>query len=254
MSQTQTQTQNPVQTFAEPSNRKLPTLGCVGRVTEVGDVVVSKSEKYLVLPISIEPFGAGKKQTAYPCFRPEWLRAGFDPDTALYDPETAEELSEGGKSAHFVYEKNIRAPRGASSVSTLRGLAGSDAAFDTLANALLTIPSGDLETEEALTKFIGDLTKTFKSFFRNNKGPDGQPRKFIYILVQQKTDTGEVEPILDEAGNDTGRTRKIYVLENRYEISNFLDFTQKNVDKMIARAKKNEVKNPFKWTYANEPF
>lgn len=203
----------------------MPTLICVGQVNsdDVGEAKVSESGQYIVQPIKISALGAGKSHTVYFLYRPEWFNPDFRPDQL--------KQQEGGESAHFVYAKNINA-RG--SISTLKGLAGSQKAFDRLAGMVLSL--GGEPT-------MAQVTETLKSFFETNiNNETGSPALIGYVLTQQQTRTDEK----DEAG------KTIKILENRYEVGNFFEVSEKTLAKYRKAAEgSNGTK---KLTYAGEPF
>lgn len=203
--------------FKTPEAKPRPTLFCIGYVGEVGDGHLSSSEKSLVNQINIEAVDAGTPIRAYFCYRPEWLVPGFDP--AVYKDV------EDGASAIFSYEKNIVSGE---SNSLLRGLAGSQEAFEKLATALQALPVEPGDDGPSLEAVDGVL----RSFFENNTEADGSPKRIGYTLVQQTSDTGET----DENG------KKIYRREPYYKISSYWDVTEKNIKAKVKMATKEPDK------------
>ena len=207
--------------FAEASAPKLPTLVCVGQVGEVGEAKVSESGEYVVQPIKINALGAGKNMTIYFLYRPEWFREGFRPDEL--------KKLEDGKGKHFVYAKMISSRGG---ISFLRGLCGSQEAFDSLAEELFNLEEITLES----------VQETFKNFFENNVTETGDKVLVGYVLKQDRTDTGEK----DEEGH------KIYLLENRYNVDKFFEPTEDQLKRWQASADRSN--GLTKVTYHSEPF
>lgn len=205
--------------FEESEADFKPSLLCVGTVGEVGDAKISESEQYVVQPIKIEALDAGKSQTVYFLYRPEWLTAGFKPHS----------LKKTNKGAHFVYSKNIASK---DSLSVLRGLAGTKEGFNDLANQLLRLPvvagTGG-PTMEA-------VTDTLRDFFAGNEDNEGQARKIGYELRQQATKVeGEFYT------NEKGEQKQRYARENRYNLQSFWDVTTENLKRMKAKAEKSPV-------------
>lgn len=210
MSQTET-----LLTFQAASAPALPRLVCVGSVTEVGEGHVSRSQKYVVQPIKIAPEGTGRGITYNLLYRPEWMRPGFDPKnlTADISEDDAEAMAEA-KSMESVYRRHIHVRNG---ISALRGMSGSDEAFATLSNRLLTL-------EEVSIPAVQEVLHTF--FTEDNEGV-----LFGYVLKQQQSKTDEIDP-------DTGRN--VYVPENRYEVDHFFDFSEKALRSYQKRAEKSK--------------
>jgi hypothetical protein len=220
-------------TFAETQASEKPDLICAGTVTKVGDAHISSSEKYIVIPIDVEPVDAGRKLRIQFCYRPEWLTIGFKPY----------ELEKTDTSAHFVYKKNIA---DSENFSVLRGLAGSKAAFAKLANILLHLPvAGDGTNGPAME----DVADALRTFFEGNVDDAGQPVLIGYRLSQESTKTDETE-----VGED-GKVRNIYLRENRYGLNRnnpFWDVTSSGIKKQISYAEKSNGKT--RMTYQGVPF
>lgn len=201
----------------EASAQRLPTLICLGYVGEVGEAKISKSEYYVTVPVSITALEAGRSTKTYFSVIPEWLTRGFNPAT-LDDRKKAE----GGNGTAFVYSKNIAGKNG---LSLLQGVAGSKEKFGQLVGQLVKLPIIEGTDGPALE----DIGETLREFLLNNVGADGEPQKFLYELKQQATDSGEV----DEDG------KRIWVLENRYNVQAYYEFNEANVKKQTARCAKN---------------
>lgn len=194
MSTNSTQTR---MSFRGAAAADLPKLICVGRVSDVKDGFVSESGKYVVQPIMIDAFGGGRSIKINFLYRPEWLRPGFDPASILESMDDADEA----KKVHSVYRMHIEGPE--RSVSTLRGIAGSEEGFGVLSDALLSLPEVTLEA----------VTTVIRDYVENN------PVQIGYELKQKTAKTGET----DEAG------KAIYRKENGYDIDTYWEVTDKNI-------------------------
>lgn len=225
---TKTQTATETRSFGEASANELPQLVCVGQVDEVLEAKVSDSGNYCVQPIRLSALGAGRGQTIYFLYRPEWFQEGYKPDSM--------KEMEDGKGPYFVYGKMIN-KRG--DTSYLRGLAGSQEAFDRLAGILFDLPHvEDNKTED----YLALVTQTLKEFFESNVDEVGDKVKIGYVLRQERTDTGE-------KGEDG---KKIYILENRYVVNKFFDPTPEALARWEKTAKGSNGRT--KVTYHSEPF
>lgn len=202
----------------EASAQRLPTLICLGYVSDVGEAKVSKSEYYVTMPVSIEALEAGRSTKTYFTTIPEWLTRRFNPANSLDYRKKAE----GGNGTGFVYSKNIAGKNGP---SLLQGVTGTREAFGRLFSQFVNLPIPEGTDGPALE----DIGETLRSFLLGNLGSDGEPQKFIFELKQQATDSGEVD--------DNGK--KIWVLENRYNVDKFYEFNEANVKKQLARCAKN---------------
>lgn len=152
---------DPIQPVAA---EKKPKLACIGKPSIVQPGYVSRSEMYIVQPISLEGSrGLSQDTTFYLLYRPEWLRRGFDPSTITDD---------GMRS---VYRRHINA---VNRLAALKALAGSEEGFATLAEALLDLNE---VTPEAVSAVLD-------TFFKENEPEVG------YILTQRydalETDSG----------------------------------------------------------------
>ncbi len=228
--------------FNEASAAKLPKLICTGYVAKIGEGKPSKSGNYNVNPIEINGFGAARNATVYVLTRPEW----FETDEAgnpTFRPDALSQV-EGGSAMQFVYRRNIR---GRGSVSILEGVCGSEERFEKLQEEFLTTDGIDDENDSA---------EVIERILQNNLLPkDGEQGFEIgYTLSQQRTKTDEK----DENG------KFIYLLDNRYEVSNFWEATEKakeshrkSAEKSAKRAAENGKPVSVKVTFAtgeNTPF
>lgn len=215
-----------------------PTLVCVGTVGEIEDGYIASSGKYIVQPVNINALDSGKNQKIFVLYRPEWFVEGFK-------VKALKEAEGERKGAHFVYAKNIRDD---DEMSTLRGLSGSEEAFENLMDAILNTPVNDTTGVPNLE----DVTETFRTFFANNKDENGELVKVGYVLQQQRTKTDETTTAVK---NGVEVTVPVYRLENRYTLANknaFFDATVKNLQKWENRAAKSEGK--FVMTYSGVPY
>lgn len=212
-------TQTEKRLFREASARKLPSLACIGEVTEVGEGKLSNSGNYIVQPISLSAREAGKDLRTNLLYKPEWFEYGFDPDTF-------QEI-EGGSSMESVYRRNIS---GRGGLSTLSGLAGSDEEFERLQGILLDLTEVTAEVvQEALSNFFLDPERDML---------------IGYVAQQQRTKTDRTNP-------ETGKA--IYIAENRYEVGSYFRVDEKTIKSLSNRAKKSN--GNFRLTFeAGVPF
>ena len=220
--------------FQEASAADMPRRVCVGTVGEVGEPHPSKNEKnpgrYIVQPISIDPMGSGTAITVYFLYRPEWLQPGFNPRSIADQFDDSPEGKKDAEGVLSVYRSNIA---GKGSISTLRGLCGSEEAFTKLAHRLLSLE--DTSNMEA----VADVLRTFFS-------EDNQGVMIGYVLQQQSTKTDEVDP-------DTGKN--VYVKENRYQIARkngWFEYSEKAIERYKKAAEKSQGRMLV--TYDGEPF
>ena len=212
--------------FTRAEASPMPTLICVGVVGAVGEGKISSTEKYIVQPIDVEGLDAGRNQRVYWLYRPEWLVKGFKPS----------KLKEVDEGAYFVYSKNIDSE---DAFSVLRGLAGSQQAFERISNALLRLPVAPGTNGPS----IQDVEETLREFFNDNL-VNGEPARIGYILQQDAVKTDEVD-------ETTGKN--IYMRTKRYKVLDWFDVTMKNLKFQANRANKSEGR--LRYTYSNEvPF
>ena len=207
--------------FREASAARKPTLVCTGYVAGVPESKESASGKYNVTTVEINGLGASPNARVYLLTRPEWFETNEDGFPA-FRPDSLEKV-EGGRSMLFVYQKNIAQ---VGNTSVIQGLAGNEERFDTLAEALLSDPktSDESDSAEAIQNIIEKLLVA----------KEGQtPFEIGYILKQQRNKTDDV----DEDG------KPIYVLENRYEVSEWFEATEANKKKYRKSAEKSRAKS-----------
>lgn len=217
-----TQTQTEYQEFTPTEARPLPTLICVGRVTDVGDAKVSASQNYIVQPISLEACDTGRNIKVYWLYRPEWLDYAFNPANML--------KQEGGKAAHFVYGKNIASR---DNLSVLRGLSGSKEVYGKVCAALVALPkAGDTGGPS-----MEDVTNVLREHLVSDT-------LVGYILEQQLSDTGEV----DEDG------KKIKIRDNRYQVASYWDVNAAACKRMEEKAERSGGDVKYTFDGNNIPF
>lgn len=198
-------TQQTLTGFQEATVQKIPSLAVIGRVSEVGEGKLSASQNYVVQPVKLEGTGAGRNAAVYWLYRPDWLEAGFD-------PASLEQYGDEGRSMTHVYRRNIAVKGG---ISTLKGLAGSDAAFGTLAGTIIGLSDKSIvNVQNALREF---LTVT------------NEDVQIGYVLKQRK----------DKAGTDDDG-KAIYELANGYEVNEFFFVTAENIKKLKQRAARSK--------------
>jgi hypothetical protein len=194
--------------FKAGSAQKLPKFHCLGRISEIQSGKVSESQKYNVIPIVIEGFGASRSLWLWFCWRPDWLSADFDP--GVFDD------IEDGNSYAYVYRKNIHDGSG---VSLLRGLAGTDEAFNALATRLQALSPEQANDPAAVQAVL-------EAFFIDEE-LGGQ--KIGYTLKQVRTKTDDVD----------ANGKPIYVREDRHELDKFWLPTTRAIQSRINSAAKN---------------
>ena len=170
--------------FAAARNevKELPKLACIGFIESVGESKVSGSGIYIWQPFTIGATQGGKKSFAGLCYRPEWLRPGFDPESLKAEPN--------GNTLFTVYKMNIA---GSNSLSALAGFAGSEDNFNQLAaNIQAAIADkGDDEvmaTVEAILREFANETAQEVGYYsvqKKEKGADGKK-----VLVEGKREIG----------------------------------------------------------------
>jgi len=150
--------------------RELPKLNCLGYVGSVGEAKISQSGVYIVQPITIEPTQGGKKGFVNFLYRPEWLRPGFNPASL--------KAEENGNSLFTVYKMHVA---GTNNLSTLAGIAGSDANFNLLAGQLQAAIEGVDDANVPAT-----VTAILQEFISENTPEIG------YYSSQKMEATGEM--------------------------------------------------------------
>lgn len=199
----------------------------MGRVVEVGETGISKNSGiYLTTKIVIAPYGASNIPTyQYFCHRPEWLVEMTQKDLQELEEQVVV-LDNGEKKYPFgTYQRNIHSR---DKFSTLRGLAGSEEAFNEISSQL--IEAGPTAPAETINKILADFLLS----------DDALP--FGYILKQKWEKTGEK----DENGKD------IYIAVPGYNLDSWFDPTPENLKKLEKKAEKSQGK--IKMTYDGTPF
>lgn len=217
--------------FKEAAAEPLPLKICVGYVVDVGEPKVTATKfredgyqktNYINQPIMIAGLGSSPNTKLNWLYRPEWLSVDFDPEKLgdMIDDEKE------AKAVHFVYSRNIR---GRQSTSVLQGLCGNKENFQTLSGRLLSLK--EPENMDA----VRDVLSTF--FLEDVSGnPIG------YKLRQKFSKTGEVD--------DNGKA--VYIADNRYEISEFFEYSEELMEKFRAGAEKSQGRVRVCWD--GEPF
>jgi hypothetical protein len=201
-------------TFTAANVAPMPKLICVGSVSQVLEGKVSQTGSYVVQPIQIAAYGTGRDARYNLLYKPEWFTPGFDPQSYYEGIEEGDdEAVRQANSIVSVYRRNINVRSG---ISALRGMAGSEEAFNTLANRVLSL---DEITIEAVTEVLSN-------FFAN----DNEGVMFGYVLKQQHTKTDDIDP-------ETGKN--VWVPENRYEVDRFFDYSEKAIEGYKRQAEKS---------------
>lgn len=131
----------------------MPTLFCIGEISEVQPTRTSKSGAYLVTEFKISRLAsANRDATVYLTWHPDFLRPGYAP------------MQEGDKGKRMVYDNNIvRDPKPFHPQSTqfkqqqiglanLQGLCGSEERFKEIANELQQAYSASSTPDELVAK------------------------------------------------------------------------------------------------------
>ena len=151
--------------------RLLPKYACLGRIESVGTAKIAKSGVYIYQPFVLGATQAGVKSFAGLCYRPEWLRPGFDPESLKAEPN--------GNTLFTVYKMNIS---GSNSLSALAGFAGSEANFNQLAANIQSGIEGvdNSEVMATVENILRDFTNEaaqevgYYSVQKKEKGADGK--------------------------------------------------------------------------------
>ena len=155
--------------------RTLPKLACLGFIESVGEAKVSSSGVYIYQPFVIGASQAGKKTFAGLCYRPEWLRPGFNPDSLKAEPN--------GSTLFTVYKMNIA---GSNSVSALAGFAGSEENFQALAAAI---------QEGIADKDDSEVMATVEDILRNFASENVQEIGYYSVQKTEKDAEGKKVPV-----------------------------------------------------------
>jgi hypothetical protein len=215
--------------FTKGDAQEKPRSANLGRVAEIGEAKVSRSQKYCLVKWQIEGYGASENIRGIFLWRPEWIVEGFKPSTlgALDEGDTFEML----------YRNNVASREG---MSVLQGLCGGDEEkFDELASRIFALnidPKGEVEP------ILDGVQGVLQKFLIDEKNGDNVG----YVCGHQMTKTDEVDP-------DTGKN--IYVREKYREVKSWFDPTNKKTNKgPIKRADKSEGKFVVSFTENEVPF
>lgn len=214
--------------FAQVEALTKPELICRGSVSYVGEAKITEPPpdsgkiEWVRQSFRIEAQGAGESVFYSFLYRPEWFQPGFTQDAI---GGTEKQI----KAQKFLYRRNIACKDAAPFLLAAVG-------FDTdqyvaLAEALQAIP----EPESAGTdgdgnpvsgifsqEYYNAVTDVFKQFTVGNE--------FGYVLRQASEDTGAV----DEQG------KKIRLLTEKYEVSEFFPLTDRIIESKRKRAEKSD--------------
>lgn len=190
----------------------MPTLICVGTVGGVNKEKsgVTESGMYCKVCINLKATGAGRDQTVYFLFRPEWLNPDFDPNTIIDDY---------GSSVDFVYRNNIADVARGGNVSLLEGLAGSAQRANELKSRLASL--GEVT--------VDNVVETLTNFF--NERPD----TLVGYNLRQAEDK-----IKDENGHVIDRVKT-----KNYNVDRFFYVTEDSLKRARIRAEKSDGKTVY---------
>jgi hypothetical protein len=212
--------------------KPMPSLACVGKVTEVGPVTVSNSGIYLTCPVKISAYGAGRGQTTYFTFNPSWLTQKFH--EAVNEAGSVENYFEENFSGQ-TYEKDGVEKDVVRSFSFVYSANIGNADGDSFLECLL-VDDFDNFVEAAFAANFDDENPDLE-YLTNFLSSQFMDRKIGYVLTQARIDTGKV----DEDG------KKIYIKDNNYVIKNFFPVTEKRIKSLQKSAEKS--KTGFKLTF-----
>lgn len=213
----------PQRKFAAADASRKPTLVCTGYVFKVGEGHPSTSGVYNVNPIEIQPFGGGRAITYQFLTRPEWFELDSDGKPS-FRPRSLEK-ADGGKSMLFVYQKMMN---GEGTMSALEGLAGTPERLAALEDALTETEGLDGDESANILEGI------FKDILLAAPGSD--PVEIGYVLKQARNKTG--------FKNAEGRAE--YVLDNKYDLGEFWEVTEKNKKQYRKIAEKSAARTQAK--------
>ena len=211
-------------TFAPTSAKEMPIQICAGAVSSLQMAGLTKSGKYINQKIDLTGYGTTTPRTIYFLYRPEWLKAGFQPDVFYKDYE-------GANGYVFTYGKNIASR---DEMSTLKGLVGgSEERFSILADALLSVGDNLDVTETAnAEKVMAQVTEILQHYLVG----EGFGKLVLYSLKQDQEEVG-----VDADG------KKIYSKTKFMNVDRFYrGDTVKNLEKTYKRLTKYAADNPGK--------
>jgi len=213
--------------FREAGATPMPRLACIGKVAEIPEAFVSKSEVYVVQRVHLDGYGPSRNIKPMLLYRADWFTDGFD-------PESLNELQDGHKLLS-VYRNNI-AEHG--KISVLKGFCGcDDDKFNELAGRIFGL---GITAESSLDDVLPDVNAVLTKFLIDEQAGDSVG----YILGQQSSKTDMVDP-------ESGKT--VWVNEPYYEVKEFFNpHDQKRIATLYKAANKSDGK--FKITFDATPF
>lgn len=197
--------------FRKPQAPVMPTLNCVGNMGKIENAKVSKSERYITVPMEILGKGAGKNHKIWFTFHPEWLDYDFDVNSL--------EGKEGYP--NLVYSGNIASEKG---LSVLEGISGSPENFAEISERLAAIQFNPDDE----VGYCRSVTETFKAFFKEFNPLIG------YTLAQKSEKCGK-----DEEGKNKYQRTGFYEIFFWYPSEEKLEEFEKKAAK--AAEKYNEA-------------
>lgn len=232
--------------FSAAKVRKLPTLGCIGYVNEVGEVKDTEKGVYQYITFKVKGQSGSRGSQKNLFFRPDWFTPGFNAESlnAITEPDPEDGKPLGPK-MYNMYRRNIFSESDLSAIENaaakpdknridstpalFRGLCGSDANFKAFCKKRQQLYNGVVATRGKLdadgtpTTFtseeIHDLCSEF--FLRDIEG-------FViaYELKQQQ----------EKAGEDAdGKT--IYRNTDKYDLDVFKFYDEVTLKSWQRRAK-----------------
>lgn len=220
MSQTQTALM-----FEDAPVAVLKPMYCVGRLSEVKELVATTTGTYLRLPFTVAPLYTGQTGRGGLLLRQEWLVPGFKPGD-VYDLETKE-----GTSAASVYGRNLKGSKGRKgapdTISVLAGLCATPERFNTLANALLSI-----DVPQTDKGYIDVVEKTIVDFIFPNGASAIDPETGEGYVLGYKLKQNS------EKNEETGA----YELRNGYQLDSFFFATDAEVERLQRTAETGTIK------------
>lgn len=230
--------------FSAAKVRKLPGLGCVGYIAEVGELKDTEKGVYQYVKITIKGHNGSRGSTKNFFFRPDWFTPGFDAeslnDITEPDPEDGKPLGPKmyGMYRQYIFSESDQSaienasetkPRIDGTPAVLRGLCGSDENFKAFCKKRqilynkIVAERGKTDSDGQPTSFTGQEVRDLLAEFLLR---DIEGTVIGYELKQQREKAGE-----DADGKPT------YRLTDRYEVDVFKFYDQVTVKGWERRAK-----------------
>jgi DNA polymerase III psi subunit len=213
--------------FGKPPIEEKPDHICAGRVAEVKDAYLGKSENSYVVPIKLEPLGSGKAQTIFLLFRPEWFRQHSAADYRRMEEDAPQVYRKFKEHMYCNPEDSGYKP------SHLQGLAVTAEKFEELADRLIRVG------EEAIASDPTLVSNVLREFLVEENGDT--------VIGYQLTQQREKSDMINE---ETGKA--IYVPTKWWEVRSYWTVNEKSISRNAEKAEKQPRR--YKMCYAGESF